>query len=146
MSSEEKKKARELQRRAEQEAEIRRQIKRNRIIAAGIVLGIILLVFMLFKYPAYLGYCVAVFAIPYGLYGLVQPYKSARLYAKKGYAVTYSCQLASLILSMGILAIVYSRMYDKIQENFLYLVGLLVYIMVFFYTLNLLQKRYIEKQ
>ena len=88
----------------------REEIKRNRLIALGILIAAAAGIFIYIKYTAYIGYYLALFAIPYGAYGLFMPYKSARLYAKKGYAITYSRQMGTLIVSLGVLCIFYSKL------------------------------------
>lgn len=136
-----KKREKELQQQKEQE----RQEKINKIIKVGLPIAALLAVFLYIKYRAYIGYYIALFAIPYGVYGLFKPYHSAQNYANKGYAVTYSRQLGGLILSLGILAIFYSALYASLNQNIWFLIALLLYMVLFFLALYLLQKRYIHK-
>ena len=106
----------------------REEIKRNRLIALGILIAAAAGIFIYIKYTAYIGYYLALFAIPYGAYGLFMPYKSARLYAKKGYAITYSRQMGTLIVSLGVLCILYSRLYAYFDQTRWFLIALLVYL------------------
>lgn len=68
-----KKREKELQQQKEQE----RQEKLNKIIKVGLPIAALLAVFIYIKYRAYIGYYIALFAIPYGVYGLFKPYHSA---------------------------------------------------------------------
>lgn len=123
----------------------REEIKRNRLIALGILIAVAAGIFIYIKYPAYIGYYLALFAVPYGAYGLFMPYKSARLYAKKGYAITYSRQMGTLIVSLGVLCIFYSVLYGHFEETRWFLVAILVYLVLFYFTMSLLNKRYMTK-
>lgn len=136
-----KKREKELQQQKEQ----KRQETINKIIKVGLPIAALLAVFIYIKYRAYIGYYIALFAIPYGIYGLFKPYHSARNYANKGYAVSYSRQLGCLILSLGILAVLYSVLYTSLSQNIWFLVALLLYMVLFFFALYTLQKRYIHK-
>ena len=118
---------------------------KDKVVKVGIVLAVIAGIYIYFQQRAYIGYFLAALAIPYGAYGLFVPYKSAKEYAKKGYAITYSRQLGCLIVSLGVLGILFSRMYGDFAQNTGFLVGLLIYMMMFFYTLYTLNKRYINK-
>ncbi len=123
----------------------REEIKRNRLIALGILIAAAAGIFIYIKYTAYIGYYLALFAIPYGAYGLFMPYKSARLYAKKGYAITYSRQMGTLIVSLGVLCILYSRLYAYFDQTRWFLIALLVYLTLFYFAMSLLNKRYMTK-
>lgn len=123
----------------------REEIKRNRLIALGILIAAAAGIFIYIKYTAYIGYYLALFAIPYGAYGLFMPYKSARLYAKKGYAITYSRQMGTLIVSLGVLCILYSRLYAYSDQTRWFLIALLVYLTLFYFAMSLLNKRYMTK-
>ena len=123
----------------------REEIKRNRLIALGILIAAAASIFIYIKYTAYIGYYLALFAIPYGAYGLFMPYKSARLYAKKGYAITYSRQMGTLIVSLGVLCILYSRLYAYFDQTRWFLIALLVYLTLFYFAMSLLNKRYMTK-
>ena len=123
----------------------REEIKRNRLIALGILIAAAAGIFIFIKYTAYIGYYLALFAIPYGAYGLFMPYKSARLYAKKGYAITYSRQMGTLIVSLGVLCILYSRLYAYFDQTRWFLIALLVYLTLFYFAMSLLNKRYMTK-
>ena len=112
---------------------------KDKLIKIGAVLAVIIGIYLYFKQRAYIGYFIAVLAIPYGAYGLFKPYKSAVEYAKKGYALTYSRQLGLLITSLGVLGIFFSRLYGHFSETPLFLLALLIYMMLFFIT------RYIKK-
>lgn len=105
----------------------------------------ILAIIIFTKFRPYIGYYIALLAIPYGIYGLFIPYKSAVEYAKKGCVMLYSRQFGSLMLSLGILAIFYSAFYSRFSEHMGFLIVLLLYLMLFFGTLYLLNKRYIRK-
>ncbi|MFR6292062.1 MAG: hypothetical protein ACLUKQ_11505 [Peptococcaceae bacterium] len=118
---------------------------KDKLIKIGAVLAVIIGIYLYFKQRAYIGYFIAVLAIPYGAYGLFKPYKSAVEYAKKGYALTYSRQLGLLITSLGVLGIFFSRLYGHFSETPLFLLALLIYMMLFFITLYILNKRYIKK-
>ena len=123
----------------------REEIKRNRLIALGILIAAAAGIFIYIKYTAYIGYYLALFAVPYGAYGLFMPYKSARLYAKKGYAITYSRQMGTLIVSLGVLCILYSRLYAYFDQTRWFLIALLVYLTLFYFAMSLLNKRYMTK-
>ena len=123
----------------------REEIKRNRLIALGILIAAAAGIFIYIKYTAYIGYYLALFAIPYGAYGLFMPYKSARLYAKKGYAITYSRQMGTLIVSLGVLCLLYSRLYAYFDQTRWFLIALLVYLTLFYFAMSLLNKRYMTK-
>ena len=123
----------------------REEIKRNRLIALGILIAAAAGIFIYIKYTAYIGYYLALFAIPYGAYGLFMPYKSARLHAKKGYAITYSRQMGTLIVSLGVLCILYSRLYAYFDQTRWFLIALLVYLTLFYFAMSLLNKRYMTK-
>ena len=123
----------------------REEIKRNRLIALGILIAAAAGIFIYIKYTAYIGYYLALFAVPYGAYGLFMPYKSARLYAKKGYAITYSRQMGTLIVSLGVLCILYSRLYSYFDQTRWFLIALLVYLTLFYFAMSLLNKRYMTK-
>lgn len=118
---------------------------KDKIIKIGIVAAAFIGIFIYFQHRAYIGYFITVLAVPYGVYGLFVPYKSAKEYAKKGYAIAYSRQLGSLILSLGILGYFFSSIYDHLAETVWFSVALLVYITLFFFVLYLLNKRYIRK-
>ena len=90
---------------------------KDKLIKIGAVLAVIIGIYLYFKQRAYIGYFIAVLAIPYGVYGLFKPYKSAVEYAKKGYANTYSHQLGVLIVSLGVLGIFFSNLYERFLEN-----------------------------
>ncbi len=118
---------------------------KDKLIKIGAVLAVIIGIYLYFKQRAYIGYFIAVLAIPYGVYGLFKPYKSAVEYAKKGYANTYSHQLGVLIVSLGVLGIFFSNLYERFLENPPFLLALLLYMVLFFITLYILNKRYIKK-
>ena len=123
----------------------REEIKRNRLIALGILIAAAAGIFIYIKYTAYIGYYLALFAIPYGAYGLFMPYKSARKNKKKGYAITYSRQMGTLIVSLGVLCILYSRLYAYFDQTRWFLIALLVYLTLFYFAMSLLNKRYMTK-
>ena len=50
---------------------------KDKLIKIGAVLAVIIGIYLYFKQRAYIGYFIAVLAIPYGAYGLFKPYKSA---------------------------------------------------------------------
>ncbi len=136
-----KKLEKELQQQQQQEKEAKRaKFTRNFVIVA-----VVLAIVIFFKFRPYIGYYVAVLAIPYGAYGLFTPYKSAREYAISGYAVAYSRQLGSLVVSLGVLGIFYSALYPHINENRGFMIALLVYMVLFYFSLSVLNKRYIKK-
>lgn len=137
---EERKKARELERQQQEQKEVRKNMLQKVLIAAIAITGA--LIFFLKR--AYIGYFLGAVAIPYGVYGMFVPYKSAREYAKQGYDRVYSVQFGSLMFSLGVLGIIYSKMLPDMAGNKLFLIALLVYMVFFFVVLNLLQKRYIK--
>lgn len=118
---------------------------KDKIVKVGIVLAAIVGIYIYFQQRSYIGYFLAVLAIPYGIYGLFVPYKSAKEYAKKGYATTYSRQLGCLIISLGVLGYLFSKMYASLGQNTGFLIMLLIYMVMFFATLYILNKRYINK-
>lgn len=144
MSSQQKKEDRKKARQLEQEQQAEKgknksTIKKILIAAIGAA-GVITFL----KYRMYIGYYLAAIAIPYGAYGLFVPYKSAREYAKKGMATTYSRYFGTLMLSVGVLGILYSQILPQLEQNKLFLVALLVYVVMFFFVMQLLQKRYLN--
>lgn len=118
---------------------------KDKLMKIGIIAIALIGILIYFRYRAYIGYFIAVLAVPYGAYGLFTPYKSAKLYAKKGFAIAYSRQLGSLLLSLGILGYFFSSLYDHLNETIWFAVALLVYITLFFFVLYILNKRYIKK-
>ena len=99
---EERKKARELERQQQEQKEARKNMLQKVLIAAIAITGA--LIFFLKR--AYIGYFLGAVAIPYGVYGMFVPYKSAREYAKQGYDRVYSVQFGSLMFSLGVLGII----------------------------------------
>lgn len=144
MSKQQKKEARKKARQLEQEQQAKKEATKNKIkqilIAVIALVGIIIF----FKYRPYIGYYLGALAIPYGIYGMFVPYKSAREYAKQGYSRVYSVQFGSLMISLGVLGIIYSKLFSEISDNKLFLVALLIYMVFFFVVLNILQKRYMK--
>ena len=136
----ERKKARELEQQQREQKEARKQQIQKILIAAIAIAGA--LIFFLKR--EYIGYFLGAVAIPYGVYGMFVPYKSAREFARKGYDRTYSMQFGSLMISLGVLGIIYSKLFPDMNNNKLFLVAMLVYMVFFFAVLNLLQKRYIK--
>lgn len=118
---------------------------KDKLIKIGAVLAVIIGIYLYFKQRAYIGYFIAVLAIPYGVYGLFKPYKSAVEYAKKGYANTYSHQLGVLIVSLGVLGIFFSNLYERFLENPAIFAGFTALHGALFITLYYLNKRYIKK-
>ena len=144
MSKQQKKEERKRARQLEQEQQAKKEAAKNRI--KKILIAIIALtgIVIFFKYRSYIGYYLGAVAIPYGAYGMLVPYKSAQEYAKQGYDRVYSVQFGSLMISLGVLGIIYSKMFHEISNNKLFLVALLVYMVFFFVVLNILQKRYMK--
>ena len=144
MSSQQKKEARKKARELEQQQQAEKEKTRNSIkkilIAVIALAGIVIF----FKYRPYIGYYLGAVAIPYGVYGMFVPYKSAREYAKRGYERVYSVQFGSLMISLGVLGILYSKMLPEMGGNKLFLIAILVYMVFFFVVLNILQKRYLN--
>ena len=140
-ATQKKKQQKELEHQKQQEKEAQ-NAKLTRI---GLIIAVVLAVVIFVKFRSYIGYYVAVLAIPYGAYGLFVPYKSAKQYAIPGCATAYSRQLGTLIVSLGVLGIFYSRLFPNMQENRLFLVALLLYMVLFYFCLSIINKRYIKK-
>lgn len=137
---EERKKARELEQQKQEQKEAARQRIQKILIAVIAIAGA--LVFFLKR--EYIGYFLGAVAIPYGVYGMFIPYKSAKEFAKKGYDRVYSVQFGSLMISLGVLGIIYSKLFPDMNNNKLFLAAMLVYMVLFFTVLSILQKRYIK--
>lgn len=118
---------------------------KDKVVKVGIILAIIAGIYIYFQQRAYIGYFLAALAIPYGAYGMFVPYKSAQEYAKKGYAGLYSRQLGWLIISLGILGILFSMKYAEVMQSTKLLIALMLYMILFFATLYILNKRYMNK-
>lgn len=144
MSKQQKKEARKKARQLEQEQQAKKEATRNTIkkilIAAIAIVGI----FIFFAKRTYIGYFLGAIALPYGIYGMIFPYKSAIEYAKKGYEMVYSRQFGTLMMSLGVLGIIYSRLLPEMNGNKLFLIAMLLYMMMFFFVMSLLQKRYMK--
>ncbi len=138
---EERKRARELERQQKEQKDARKKQIQKILIAAIAITGA--LVFFLKR--EYIGYFLGAVAIPYGVYGMFVPYKSAREYAKDGHGRTYSAQFGSLMISLGVLGIIYSKLFPNMSSNKLFLVAMLVYMVLFFMVLSILQKRHIKQ-
>ena len=138
---EERKRARELEQQQREKKEATIKTVKRILIAAIAIAGI----FIFFTNRNYIGYFLAAIAIPYGVFGMLVPYKSAREYAINGYEAVYSRHFGSLMLSLGVLGIIYSRMMPQINQNKWFLILLMVYLVMFFFVLSLLQKRYMKQ-
>lgn len=140
-ATQKKKQQKELEHQKQQEKEA----QKAKLTRIGLIIAVVLAVVIFVKFRSYIGYYVAVLAIPYGAYGLFVPYKSAKQYAIPGCATAYSRQLGTLIVSLGVLGIFYSRLFPNMQENRLFLVALLLYMVLFYFCLSIINKRYIKK-
>ncbi len=140
-ATQKKKQQKELEQQKQQEKEA----KKAKLTRIGLIIAAVLAVVIFVKFRSYIGYYVALLAIPYGAYGLFVPYKSAKQYAIPGCATAYSRQLGTLIVSLGVLGIFYSRLFPHLQENRLFLIALLLYMMLFYFCLSIINKRYIKK-
>ncbi len=120
-------------------------IKKFRIqflLSIGLVLAGL---FIFFNYRTFIGYYLGAIAIPYGLYGFFKPYKTAIEYAKDGYDMVYSRQFGILMVSLGALAIAFSFIYPTLDQNKWFMVVMLAYLALFFFSMSTLQKRYMKK-
>ena len=140
-ATQKKKQQKELEQQKQQEKEA----QKAKLTRIGLIIAVVLAVVIFVKFRSYIGYYVAVLAIPYGAYGLFVPYQSAKQYAIPGCATAYSRQLGTLIVSLGVLGIFYSRLFPNMQENRLFLVALLLYMVLFYFCLSIINKRYIKK-
>ena len=140
-ATQKKKQQKELEHQKQQEKEA----QKAKLTRIGLIIAVVLAVVIFVKFRSYIGYYVAVLAIPYGAYGLFVPDKSAKQYAIPGCATAYSRQLGTLIVSLGVLGIFYSRLFPNMQENRLFLVALLLYMVLFYFCLSIINKRYIKK-
>ncbi len=140
-ATQKKKQQKELQQQKQQEKEA----KKAKLTRIGLIIAVVLAVVIFIKFRPYIGYYVALLAIPYGAYGLFVPYKSAKQCAIPGYAMTYSRQLGTLLVSLGVLGFFYSSLFPNMQENRLFLVALLLYMVLFYFCLSVINKRYIKK-
>ena len=140
-ATQKKKQQKELEQQKQQEKEA----QKAKLTRIGLIIAVVLAVVIFVKFRSYIGYYVAVLAIPYGAYGLFVPYKSAKQYAIPGCATAYSRQLGTLIVSLGVLGIFYSRLFPNMQENRLFIVALLLYMVLFYFCLSIINKRYIKK-
>ncbi len=123
----------------------KKDIKKFRLQFVFTIALVLLGAFIYFKYRTYIGYYLGGIAIPYGVYGLFRPYKSAVEYAKDGYQMTYSRQFGVLMISLGVLGIVFSIIYPTLAQNKWFLIVMLVYLAIFFFAMSTLQKRYMKQ-
>lgn len=144
MSNQKKKEERRKARELEQQQREQKEARNNKIKKVLIAIIAIAGVAIFFARREYIGYFLTAVAVPYGVYGLFAPYKSAREFAKKGCDRLYSSQFGALMISLGVLGFLYSRMFSELDQNKWFLVAMLVYLVFFFIVLSLLQKRYMK--